>query len=117
MTERKLHWYVKSEDNPTTHHWSFLIVNTPDEREKIIQRARQTLAPTDDERIVTEGTIPNSNGLHYALITLDSYKRENPDRIDLDDIYQGRKIKDRNLTPHKTTDGLEIYVSNMFESS
>jgi len=115
LRERQLRWYVESESDPTIHHWSFLIINEPREIDRITQRIKKYLAPTDSEQIGSERQIPNSRGLHYKLVTIDSHNPKKPETINLSNIYNGERTEDRNLYQHKKPDGLANYIDNLFD--
>lgn len=114
--QRELRWNVISEDSADipVQHWFFVIVNEQREAGIIKQRIREMLAPTSLERTVTEGLIPDSEGLHYIAITIDSYQAGKPEDINMHRIYKKRKRRDEKLGSHRSSDGLRTYIENMF---
>lgn len=114
--KRRIEWNVSSENisDPPVHHWTILIVNEPREIASIRQGLLELLSPTDPDRIVASGLIPSSGGLHYRVITLDSYLRCNPTEVQLKESYSGEIIRNKHLGTHRAQDGLANYVNRMF---
>ena len=113
MGKRQIKWYCKSDPITEKHHWSFLIINTSNEIDRIKQKIREELRPTDNERQRTSGLIKGTNGLHYNLTTIDSYL-VHPRTIRRTSVYSGKWTKDRNLEERKSEDGLPNYIDNKF---
>jgi hypothetical protein len=120
ITGRHLLWNVKSvpqSGDPPQQSWTFVIVNEPREIGLIEQRIREQLEPTENERTVTKGPISGPGGVHYKAITIDSYNGMRPDDVDLRAVYGGPRKRDERLGSHRTPDGLQRYIDEMFAGS
>ena len=111
MIERKLLYYKESKSNPEEHIWNFLLINEEREIDLIKQKLHNQLYPIHEEKIIDEGPILNSNGLHYKLFTLKTTNH----KLDLSLVFLGKTIKDRRLQPRKTLGGWDDLINKAYQ--
>ncbi|MFH1420347.1 MAG: hypothetical protein ABIG30_00035 [Candidatus Aenigmatarchaeota archaeon] len=113
LTERKLLWYMHSENDPEIHTYNFLIINKPREISMIKQNLRVALKPVIEETSIASGVVTNSGGLNYDLFSMASPVCE----VDWSEVYQGRVKEDRRLVPRKTCDGWNVLINSTASGS
>ncbi len=95
--ERQIRYNIKTstgEQDLARHRWTFMIINEPREVQRIKERIYEQLNPMDS-RVLFEGNIPLSKGLHYDFF---SFSSENGRIPHPEKIYKSQKFKkDRNL--------------------
>jgi hypothetical protein len=98
--ERQLRWYMENlESGVNEFQWNVLVINEGREIRQILRRLHEQLAPVSDERIIDEGLIEGSGGLHYCIREMTSPEF----RIDFSEVYKGMVVKDRRLQPKETS--------------
>ncbi len=105
MATRQIRWNVRSESEPERHEYLLLIINDAREKERIIQKLMEQLAPTNDMKIVTEGRIDR---IPYELISFTSPHPKS--RISWSKVYRGKSVRDNNLYQRRHPDDLENYI-------
>ena len=109
---RRLYWNAQStEGDPPKHNFIFLIVNGNREAERVIQKAKEVLHPTEEWQTRTIGTA--GKRLRYRLETFTSYREQIMD-IPWGRIYRGSVQRNRDLTCRKT---LVDYVDKLMSQS
>lgn len=86
MTERGIRWNVNiktGEQERTRYRYTFAIVNTPREIERIQGRIFDKLAPIDEFREICDYPISQSDGLHCDVFSFstDVGKIRHPEKI------------------------------------
>jgi len=112
--QRKLMWNVESEEHPPRHQFYFLIINDNRGANRIEQKAKEVLQPTEDMRVLTEGAL-RGTGLRYKLLEFYSYC-SNPTEINWNSIYKGKIFRARNLTKRESPNGLAEYIESIASS-
>jgi hypothetical protein len=87
--------------------WYLVLVNSRQrEVERMVSRLFKQLAPLEDISSIRGKT----NGAYYGIFSILTEKTE--PQVDLNQIFKGRKTRDRNLEKRKLgMDSLEDYVS------
>ena len=115
MGARELRWNARSEENPAHHKFYLLIINDNRGADRVTQKAREQLKPTEELVVLTHGQIKGTK-LRYKLVTFTSYLSD-PSSINWAKVYRGKVIRDRELVERDQTDGLANYVDEKMTSS
>ena len=107
--QRQLRWNVKSEENPTRQTFYFLIVGDNRLINRIKQRTKEQLQPTEDMQTLAGGVKRKSR---YELVQFISYRKESPNGINWEKIYKGKIVRDEELYERNSTAALETFVES-----
>ncbi|OGJ12501.1 hypothetical protein A3K82_03115 [Candidatus Pacearchaeota archaeon RBG_19FT_COMBO_34_9] len=118
--ERKILWYMYSENNPERHFWNVLIINEGEKIKTAKQKLYEELSPLVEgtlvsfnpivnEYLIDKGKIENSK-LYYELLCLEA----TVSAVNFSNVYQGKVKWDRRLQPRKSKDGWDDFIDKIY---